>query len=429
MQRAILAVFSITLFASSASATTIPADALIDFVVDARAGWVSTGLQINQGDLFALEAEGTAWVAPPYTPERGEGPAPRGPGPCIDPACLLTQIDGSTAALVGMIGGSVFVVGSSFQGEASDSGILQLGFNDSDYSDNSGFFLVSTTAVVPEPSVVALMALGLVGLLFRISRRNRLLLGTLACLLVGGAAGAITINPGDFLVSERDAFGGPGGVIHVDPLTGAQTVVSSGGIFVNPSGIVIAANGDILVAEPESAGGRTGAVIRVDPLTGAQTIVSSGGSLVHPVGIAIDTSGDVLVVDASHAVIRVDPMTGDQTVVSSGGSLAWPFGIAIAPNGDILIADPNAFGGSGGLFRIDPVTGDQATVSSGESFVDPFGVAVTATDIFVAERDDPSGTGAVIRVDPLTGTQTIVSSGGNFAAPEGITLACLPART
>jgi hypothetical protein len=50
--------------------------------------------------------------------------------------------------------------------------------------------------------------------------------------------------PGDILVADRDAFGGPclngcGGVIRVNPVGGAQTTVSSGGSFVEPDGIAV----------------------------------------------------------------------------------------------------------------------------------------------------------------------------------------------
>src|SRR5207247_2000779 len=72
----------------------------------------------------------------------------------------------------------------------------------------------------------------------------------------------------------------------VDPTTGAQTVVSSGGNFVTPVGIAIAANGDILVADLNALGG-PGGVIRVDPTTGAQTVVSSGGPFRNPPGRAV----------------------------------------------------------------------------------------------------------------------------------------------
>jgi len=163
------------LLASSASATIIPADALVDFQVDAYApvgngpysthvaAWKNTGLFLNAGDIFALEADGTIWVAPPFTPERGEGPDSRGPGICT--ACVA-EIPDSTAALVGKTGedlGDEFVVGSSYSGQANDTGYLYLALNDNHYSDNSGFFTVNTAAV-PEPSTGLLLAFGLMGL-------------------------------------------------------------------------------------------------------------------------------------------------------------------------------------------------------------------------------------------------------------------------
>jgi hypothetical protein len=50
--------------------------------------------------------------------------------------------------------------------------------------------------------------------------------------------------------------------------------------------VAIEANGQILVADPTAFGGG-GGVIRIDPETGSQTIVSSGGSFVDPIGIAV----------------------------------------------------------------------------------------------------------------------------------------------
>jgi hypothetical protein len=76
-------------------------------------------------------------------------------------------------------------------------------------------------------------------------------------------------------------------VIRVDPATGAQTTVSSGGSFDAPSGIALEADGDILVADVQAFADFLGGVIRVDPATGAQTTVSSGGSFLNPFGVAV----------------------------------------------------------------------------------------------------------------------------------------------
>ena len=49
------------------------------------------------------------------------------------------------------------------------------------------------------------------------------------------AAPAVAQNPGDLVVVDFDAAA----VIRVDPVTGTQTVVSSGGNFVGPAGIAV----------------------------------------------------------------------------------------------------------------------------------------------------------------------------------------------
>lgn len=177
--------FSCLLFfvvlASSASATVIPADALIDFQVDALApvgngpysthiaAWRNTGLFLNSGDIFALEATGLVWVAPPFTPDRSIGPDGLGGLHCAFWDAIehcVADIPFSQYALVGKIGtdlGDEFLVGSSFSGVANDTGFLFLAPNDSHYSDNSGFFTVNTV-LVPEPSTALLLSLGLLGL-------------------------------------------------------------------------------------------------------------------------------------------------------------------------------------------------------------------------------------------------------------------------
>src|SRR2546427_12225835 len=120
--------------------------------------------------------------------------------------------------------------------------------------------------------------------------RRALLAVVASALVVSGCNAGIvsvpTLPAGTILVADEDAFGGSGGVIRVNPTTGAQTVVSSGGNFVEPTAIAIAVNGDILIADRNAFGGG-GGVIRVNSTTGAQTVVSSGGNFLNPPGIAV----------------------------------------------------------------------------------------------------------------------------------------------
>lgn len=179
----ILSIIAMATFTQSpsASAATIPADALVDFQVDAFApvgdgpyathvaAWENTGLFLNAGDIFALQATGIVWIAPPFTPERSFGPDGDGALNCAlknNVETCIANIPNSRYSLVGKIGtdlGDEFFVGSNFSGIANDTGILYLALNDSNYFDNAGFFTVSTAAV-PEPSTVALFLTGLIGL-------------------------------------------------------------------------------------------------------------------------------------------------------------------------------------------------------------------------------------------------------------------------
>jgi HYR domain/NHL repeat len=220
---------------------------------------------------------------------------------------------------------------------------------------------------------------------------------------------AIAAN-GDLLVVDESAFGGSGGVIRVDPVTGAQATVSSGNFFVDPAGIAIASNGDIIVADVNTFGVSPfngvpgGAIIRVNPVTGVQTVVSSGGSFFDPAGVAVSSTDQLLVADFNSffgggdacgggigAVFRVDPSTGAQTVIAVGGPLtigsltnqvAPPRAVALESNGDILVTS-NIFGRfdcspsqPGAILRIDPATGSQTILSLGGLLVTPVGIAV-----------------------------------------------------
>ncbi len=145
----------------------------------------------------------------------------------------------------------------------------------------------------------------------------------LACigsaLLCVPAASAAALGPGDLVAADSMAFGGPclqgcGGLIVVDPSTGAETALSSNSMPVNADsqyytglgGLVVDSAGDILAAD-WGGGCKTcvGKIIEVDPSTGKESIFSSNSMPVNaltqyfnqPVGVAIDQSGNIFVAD------------------------------------------------------------------------------------------------------------------------------------
>jgi DNA-binding beta-propeller fold protein YncE len=231
-----------------------------------------------------------------------------------------------------------------------------------------------------------------------------------------------------------------GAVIRVDPLTGRQSLVSSGGEFFDPAGLAVAPDGQIYVVD-NRAPDNDGAVIRVDPRTGAQTLVTERSNeagrreLDLPFGIAIESDGNLvvsnrvlpnelpLVCRVVGKVVRVNPLTGDQTRVSGDGRIAWPLGLAVRPDGDIVVA--NECGTGGGLVRVDRRGLDQHLITPNDPhdvLVTPERVAFdTAGRLLVSDFSvGPDGEGGIVSVDPETGAQSLVLAGPPFNHPLGI---------
>jgi hypothetical protein len=127
-------------------------------------------------------------------------------------------------------------------------------------------------------------------------------------------------------------------------------ILAAGSAAFNPQAIALASNGVIFAVSRAGGASTATDIFRIDPVTGAQAGVSSGGLFVDLRGIAVAKNGDVLLTDAQAlpdgagakgAVFRVNPLTGAQTVVSSGNLFRSPSGIAIAGvrNGAVGVGD------------------------------------------------------------------------------------------
>jgi sugar lactone lactonase YvrE len=226
-----------------------------------------------------------------------------------------------------------------------------------------------------------------------------------------------------------------GAVIRVDPLTGRQSLLASGGEFYDPAGIAVAPNGDIYVAD-NRAPDNDGAVIRVDPRSGAQTLVTSAGMLDLPFGIAVDRDGTLLVSNRIEEdslptpctpvgrIVRVNPASGAQSAVGvQGGQLSFPLGLALEPDGGLLVA--NECQGAAGVVRLRPPGWAQSLLTangSGDLLVTPERIALDPSGAPIVSDFNlgADGEGGIARVDPATGQQTLVRSGDLFNHPLGI---------
>lgn len=108
--------------------------------------WQSVGVQVNEGDLIRLRAQGT-WL---YTPGEYHGPEGhrRYPAPSVYP---IGGVAGGV--LLGRIGedGRPFIVGRGGTFYAERAGTLYLRINDDILSDNEGYVTVEVT-VTPSTS-------------------------------------------------------------------------------------------------------------------------------------------------------------------------------------------------------------------------------------------------------------------------------------
>jgi DNA-binding beta-propeller fold protein YncE len=215
--------------------------------------------------------------------------------------------------------------------------------------------------------------------------------GSLVAVSGNGAQGSLFVRPYDLAASPRgDALyvadmgefeAADGRVIRVDPGTGMQSLVASGGRLVDPSGIAVAPDGTLYVLENVGASGEP-EVVRINPATGAQAVVTSGDELCYPFGIVIESAGSLVVADSGSsvsagvdcandagAVVRVNASTGAQSIVSKraepwGLLIDKPFGVAVGPTGEILLAnEPNAVTNPDAVIAVNPQTGLQSSVS------------------------------------------------------------------
>ncbi len=273
----------------------------------------------------------------------------------------------------------------------------------------------------------------------------------LAVALPAPARAGTTLTPGEIVVADARAFGG-GALIAVDPTTGAETVISDNDmpvnadnqLFADPFVLTIDAAGDILVANTYNMGGSCsggcGGVIRVDPATGAETVLSSNAMAINassqyfnqPTGITIAPDGEILVADWGGTdglgrVIGVDPTTGKEMLISSNAMpvnassqyFDYAQGITTDAAGDIFVSDPMAFGTGGGIIEVNPTTGketelsanDMAVNASSQYFHSPSQItALPDGHLLVADWCETTACGAVVDVDPTTGKEALVSA-------------------
>ena len=223
-----------------------------------------------------------------------------------------------------------------------------------------------------------------------------------------------SLKPGDIVYSDSgDAIQG-GYILKLNPDTGEQTVISSGGLLKMPFGVALDPGQQIVASD-------SGRLIRINPANGLQTLISdhSQGVLGYPYGLAFDRLGGIIVANGEN-VVSFDPVSGLAKVLSSGQHVLFPLGVAVSEKGDIFAA---AYPSQ--ILRIHPKTGAQVVVAEGGILNYPSLMAVRNDDIYVtgvATPDGNFGIGKVVHVNAVTGETRLISESGYLMGPVGIAL-------
>jgi len=133
-------------------------------------GPLDTGLFLNLSDQLDISAAGT-WSNAPLSYNLIFGP---NGNPNENIAPTYPGAGRPVAALMGRIGNnSYFFIGSNYSNQVSQSGVLYLGFNDTDYGNNWGNVTahITHTSAVPEPASLLLFGIGCVPMWFLKKRK------------------------------------------------------------------------------------------------------------------------------------------------------------------------------------------------------------------------------------------------------------------
>ncbi len=211
-----------------------------------------------------------------------------------------------------------------------------------------------------------------------------------------------------------------------------------------PVGMAVGLDGTLYIADPA-----LNRIRAIDPATGVVTTYagtggygSNNGSLgtatfANPSGVAVAPDGTMYVADSDNNMIRaINPVTGAVSTLAGDGIAGFadgpgnsarfngPNGVAVGADGTVYVADL----GNDRIRAIHPVTGVVSTLAgTGEDgFADgpgnaakfgaPYSVAVgTDGTVYVAD----SHTGRIRAIDPTTGVVSTLAGSGLVGSDDG----------
>jgi len=206
--------------------------------------------------------------------------------------------------------------------------------------------------------------------------------------------------------------------------------VGSKALFNSPSGIAVAPDGNLIVADTGNN------CIRRVPVRGETSTIAGDGTAGYvdgpgskaqfngPIGVAVDARGNIYVADTYNDRIRMIAPDGQVSTLAGQGTPGYadgdrntalfdtPSGIAVANDNSVIIADT----GNDRLRRISP-EGNVTTLPVTD-LSSPIGLAITHDNfIYVTELDRSR----VVQVAP-DGTTRAIADDGHFNQPAGVAI-------
>lgn len=252
-------------------------------------------------------------------------------------------------------------------------------------------------------------------------------------------------SAGELFVADRDNFrirriagNGTGNLSTVAGngllLAGQAEVVGTTALLVQPRGVAVDANGNLLIADQGNGLVRrlgTNGVMTTIAGSGERSYGGDGGparsaALSGPSGVATDQAGNIYIADSDNHVVRLVDAAGTiRTVAGTGvagfagdGSLATqarlnaPIAVVVDRNNALYIAEL-------GNNRIRVVTSDGRIASLVSGLEQPTGLAVDAQgNLLVSECPAGSRTGRVTRLNVTSRTSTRVAGGGTLLGAQ-----------